>query len=162
MENSSVLLGIGLLILFVGPILYMIIAHAAKEKKTLKLLNNLAAKHHMKLDQIEVTNSLLLGLDSNSKKFLVIDPKDHTKYEVIDLKNVGQSLVSKSGHQQKVGNKSKMALTHIGLELLKNNSKEKMKEVIFYDEDDNDSMDADAQLFIANKWDNLIRKSLSA
>ena len=116
----------------------------------------------MKLDQIEVTNSLLLGLDSSSKKFLVIDPKDHSKYDVIDLKNVSQSTVSKSGHQQKIGNKSKLALTHIGLELLKNNSKEKIKEVVFYDENDNDSMDADAQLFIANKWDNLIRKNLSA
>ncbi|WP_010227434.1 hypothetical protein [Gillisia marina] len=116
----------------------------------------------MKLDQIEVTNSLLLGLDSNTKKFLVIDPKDHSKYEVIDLKNVSKSLVSKSGHQQKIGNKSKLALTHIGLELLRNNSAEKIKEVVFYDEDDNDSLDADAQLFIANKWDNLIRKNLSA
>jgi len=162
MENSSVLMGIGLLILFVGPIIYMIIAHAAKEKKTIKLLNTLATQHQMKLDQIEVTNSLLLGLDSSSKKFLVIDPKDHTKYDVIDLKNVSQSLLSKSGHQQKIGNKSKMALTHIGLDLLKSNSKEKIKEVVFYDEDDNDSMDADAQLFIANKWDNLIRKNLSA
>ncbi len=162
MENTSVLMGIGLLILFVGPILYMIIAHATKEKKTLKLLNNLAAQHQMKLDQIEVTNSLLLGLDSNTKKFLVIDPKDHSKYEVIDLKNVNKSLVSKTGHQQKIGNKSKLALTHIGLELLRNNSNEKVKEVVFYDEDDNDSLDADAQLFIANKWDNLIRKNLSA
>jgi hypothetical protein len=155
-------MGVGLLILFVGPILYMIILHAAKEKNTLKALNNLATQHQMKLDQIEVSNSLLLGLDSNSKKFLAIDPKDHTKYEVIDLKNVSQSLVVKSGHQQKVGNKSKLALTHIGLELLKNNSKEKMKEVIFYDEEDNDSLDADVQLMIANKWDNLIRKNLSA
>ncbi|TVZ26394.1 hypothetical protein JM83_1351 [Gillisia sp. Hel_I_86] len=162
MENASVLMGIGLLALFVGPILYMIVAHAAKEKRTLKLLNKLAAQHQMKLDQIEVTNSLLLGLDSSSKKFLVIDPKDHSKYDVIDLKNVSQSTVSKSGHQQKIGNKSKLALTHIGLELLKNNSKEKIKEVVFYDENDNDSMDADAQLFIANKWDNLIRKNLSA
>ncbi len=39
--------------------------------------------------------------------------------------------------EQKIGNKNKLALTHIGLELLKNNSKEKMKEVVFYDEDDN-------------------------
>ncbi|TXD93560.1 hypothetical protein ES724_09915 [Gillisia hiemivivida] len=116
----------------------------------------------MKLDQIEITNSLLLGLDSTTKKFLVIDPKDHTKYEVIDLKSVGQSVVAKSGHQQKIGNKNKLALTHIGLELLKNNSKEKVKEVIFYDEDDNDSLDADAQLFMANKWDKLIKSNLSA
>ena len=162
MEKASVLMGIGLLALFVGPILYMIVAHAAKEKRTLKLLNSLATQHQMKLDQIEVNNSLLLGLDSNSKKFLVIDPKDHSKYEVIDLKNVSQSLVSTSGHQHKIGNKNKLALTHIGLDLLKKNSKEKIKEVVFYDEDDNDSMDADAQLFIANKWDNLIRKNLSA
>lgn len=162
MENASVIMGVALLALFVGPILYIIVNHSLKENRVKKRLNSLAAEHNMKLDQIEVTNSLLLGLDSNTKKFLVIDPKDHSKYELIDLKDVGKSLVSKSGHQQKIGNKTTMALTHIGLELLKNNSKEKLKEVVFYDEDDNDSMDADAQLFIANKWDNLIRKNLSA
>jgi hypothetical protein len=127
-----------------------------------KKLNELATQHQMKLDQIEITNSLLLGLDSTTKKFLVIDPKDHSKYEVIDLKQVGQSVVAKTGNQQKIGNKNKLALTHIGLELLKNSSREKIKEIIFYDEDDNDSMDADAQLFIANKWDKLIKSNLSA
>jgi len=162
MENSSAIMGIALLALFVVPIIYMILSQAAKEKKVNKLLHSLATKHNMKLDQIEITNSLLLGLDSTTKKFLVIDPTDHSKYDVIDLKNIGQSVVAKSGHQQKIGDKNKLALTHIGLELLKNNSKEKVKEVIFYDEDDNDSLDADAQLFMANKWDNLIRKNLSA
>jgi hypothetical protein len=140
----------------------MIVSHSSKEKRVKKRLHGLATEHNMKLDQIEITNSLLLGLDSTTKKFLVIDPKDHAKYEVIDLKNVGQSVVAKSGHQQKIGNKNKLALTHIGLELLKNNSKEKVKEVIFYDEDDNDSLDADAQLFMANKWDKLIKSNLSA
>lgn len=162
MENASVLMGITLLTLFVGPIIYMIVLHASKEKKVTKKLNLLATQHQLKLDQIEITNSLLLGLDSTSKKFLVIDPQDHTKYEVIDLKNVGQSVVAKTGHQQKIGNKNKLALTHIGLELLKNSSKEKISEIVFYDEDDNDSLDADAQLFIANKWNNLIKSNLSA
>lgn len=162
MENASAIMGIALLALFVGPIVFMIIKHSTKEKRTKKNLYRLATENQMNLDQVEITNSLILGLDSNTKKFLVIDPKDQTKYEVIDLKKVGQSVVAKSGHQQKIGNKNKLALTHIGLELLKNNSKEKMKEVVFYDEDDNDSLDADTQLFIANKWDGLIRKNLSA
>lgn len=162
MENSSAIMGIALLALFVVPIIYMIVSQSTKEKKVNKRLHSLATEHNMKLDQIEITNSLLLGLDSTTKKFLVIDPTDHLKYEVIDLKNIGQSVVTKSGHQQKIGDKNKLALTHIGLELLKNNSKEKVKEVIFYDEDDNDSLDADIQLFIANKWDGLIRKNLSA
>ena len=162
MENVSAIIGITLLALFVGPILFMIVNHSAKEKRTKKRLYSLAAENQMKLDQVEITNSLILGLDSNTKKFLVVDSKDQTKYEVIDLKNVGQSFIAKSGHQQKIGDKSKLALTRIGLELLKNNSKEKMKEIVFYDEDDNDSMDADTQLFKATKWDNLIRKSLPA
>lgn len=162
MENASAIMGIALLALFVGPILFMIVNHSAKEKRTKKRLYSLAAENQMKLDQVEITNSLILGLDSNTKKFLVVDSKDQTKYEVIDLKNVGQSFIAKSGHQQKIGDKSKLALTRIGLELLKNNSKEKMKEIVFYDEDDNDSMDADTQLFKATKWDNLIRKSLPA
>ncbi len=162
MENSSAIMGIVLLALFIGPVIYMIVSHSAKEKSIEKKLHKLATEHNMKLDQIEITNSLLLGLDSTTKKFLIIDPKDYTKYEVIDLKNVGQSVVAKSGQQQKIGNQNKLALTHIGLELLKNNSKEKVKEVVFYDEDDNDSLDADAQLFMANKWDKLIKSNLSA
>lgn len=162
MENSSAIMGIVLLALFVGPIVFMIVKHSRKEKKVKKRLNSLASENNMNLDQIEVTNSLILGLDSNSKKFLIIDSKDHSKYDVIDLMKVGQSVVAKTGHQTKIGNKNKLALTHIGLELLNSNSKEKVKEVIFYDEDDNDSLDADIQLFIANKWDGLIRKNLSA
>ena len=162
MENASAIMGIALLALFVGPIIFMIVNHSAKEKRTKKRLHSLAAENKMKLDQVEITNSLILGLDSDNKKFLVVDPNDHNKYEVIDLKKVGQSFVAKTGHQQKVGNKNKLALTRIGLELLKNNSKEKVKEIIFYDEDDNDSLDADTQLFKATKWDDLIRKNLSA
>lgn len=162
MENASAIMGIALLALFVGPIIFIIINHSAKEKKVKKRLYSLATENQMKLDQVEITNSLLLGLDSTAKKFLVLDPTDHSKYDVIDLKNVGQSFVSKIGNQQKIGNKTKLALTRIGLELLKNNSKEKMKEIVFYDEDDNDSLDAEAQLFKATKWDDLIKKNLSA
>ena len=162
MENASAIMGIALLALFVGPIIFMIVNHSAKEKRTKKRLYSLAAENQMKLDHVEITNSLVLGLDSNSKKFLVVDPIDPSNFEVIDLKKVGQSVVAKTGHQQKIGNKNKLALTRIGLELLKNNSKEKVKEIIFYDEDDNDSLDADIQLFKATKWDDLIRKNLSA
>jgi hypothetical protein len=48
------------------------------------------------------------------------------------------------------------------LELLKNNPKQKVTEIVFYDEDDETNMDADVQLVLAKKWENLIRPNLSA
>ncbi|MCF4100533.1 hypothetical protein L1I30_02525 [Gillisia sp. M10.2A] len=160
MDNSSATIGLLLLVAFIGPILFMIYKQSNKDKKRLKELKNLSAQHNMNLDHIELSNLLILGLDSKSKKLIVMEPENNMSFNVIDLQDT-TGHISQKGIPLPNAPKNKTAITHISLELLKN-KKEKVTEIVFYDEDDNNSLNAETQLFIAGKWEKLISTSLSA
>lgn len=162
MDTSSIAIGVILMLLFIGPIIYLIIKQNSKDKSRLKNLKSLGSQNQMNLDEIELTNGLMLGLDSKSKKLLVVESQNNMQYDVIDLKNVNLSHVSKKAQPKVNGKKDEVAVTHISLELLKNKPREIITEIIFYDEDDNSSYNADAQMSLANKWDRLIRANISA
>ena len=162
MENASVAIGIALLFLFIGPILFMIFKQSTKEKKHLSSLKKYSAEHQLNLDEIELTNLFLLGIDQNAKKLIVVEPQRNMEYNVIDLKNINDSFISKKTIPIPGATKNKTAVTHISLELMKNNPKQRVSEITFYDEDDNASLNSDAQLFLANKWNDLIQRNLSA
>ena len=161
MDTSSIAIGVILMLLFVGPILYLIIKQNSKDKSKLKNLKSLSDQHQMELDEIEITNGLMLGLDIKSKKLLVVEPQNNMQYDVIDLKKINLSHISKKG-EPKVNGGKELSVTHISLELIKNKPREIVTEIIFYDEDDNSSYNADTQLSLANKWDRLIRANISA
>ena len=162
MENASVAIGIALLLLFIGPILFMIFRQSAKEKKHLSSLKKYSEEHKMNLDEMELTNLFLLGIDQNAKKLIVVEPQRNMEYNVIDLKNINQSFISKKTIPVPGASLNKTAVTHISLELMKNNPRERVSEITFYDEDDNASLNADSQLYLANKWNDLIQRNLSA
>lgn len=161
MDTSSIAIGVILMMLFIGPILYLIIKQNSKDKTRLKNLKSLGAQNQMDLDEIEVTNGVWLGLDKKSKKLLVVEPDKNMQYDVIDLKKITQSHVSKKGLPQPKGGKNEIAITRISLDLLKNNPREIVTEITFYDENDNSSYNADTQMSLANKWDRLIRANIS-
>lgn len=162
MDTSSIAIGVILMLLFVGPIVYLIIKQNSKDKTKLKNLKSLSAQNQMDLDEIELTNGLMLGLDSKSKKLLVVEPNNNMQYDVIDLNKVNLSHVSKKGQPKVNGKKDELAVTHISLELLKNKPREIVTEIVFYDEEDNSSYNAETQMSLANKWDRLIRANISA
>ena len=97
MDTSSIAIGVILMLLFVGPIIYLIIKQNSKDKTRLKNLKSLGSQNQMELDEIELTNSVWLGLDSKSKKLLVVEPDNNMQYDVIDLKKINQRHVSKKG-----------------------------------------------------------------
>ncbi len=162
MDTSSIAIGVILMLLFVGPIIYLIIKQNSKDKTRLKNLKSLSQQNQMELDEFELTNGVMLGLDSKSKKLLVVKHENNMEYDIIDLKKVNLSHVSKKGLPKPNGGKNEQSITHISLDLLKNNPREKVTEITFYDEDDNSSYNADTQMSLANKWDRLIRANISA
>ncbi len=162
MDTSSIAIGVILIFLFVGPIMYMILKQNNRDKNRLKNLKNISKQHELELTDIELTNALLLGLDSKAKKLVVVEPLNNMQYNIIDLKGIKVSHVSKKGLPQVNGTKGNPAITHISLDLLKNNSKENATEIVFYDEDDDTSYNAETQMFLANKWDRLIRSNIPA
>ena len=116
----------------------------------------------MTLDHYELSNSLLLGLDSKSKKLIVVEPQNVIEFDVFDLSKIDVSAISKKSHAETNKNSGKEPLIRVCLELIKNDPKQKVAEIVFYDEDDERNMDADVQLVLAKKWDELIRMNLSA
>ena len=54
MEVSTTLMGLLLLALFMGPILYIIIRNKSKEKKRLQEFLKTGASHQMQLDVYEI------------------------------------------------------------------------------------------------------------
>ena len=162
MDFKSVEIGIALVLLFIVPIFYMIYRQSTKDKRRLKKLKDLSAQNQMTLDHYELSNSLLLGLDSSSKKLIVVEPKNAMEFDVIDLSKINVSAIAKRSDAETNKHTGKAPIIKICLELIKNNPKQKVNEIVFYDEDDETNMDADVQLVLANKWDKLIRMNLSA
>ena len=162
MDFKSVEIGIVLILLFIAPILYMIYWQSTKDKRRLKKLKDLSAQNQMTLDNYELSNSLLLGLDSSSNNLIIVEPQNAMEFDVIDLSKIDVSTIAKKSLSETNKHTGKAPLIRICLELLKNNPKQKVTEIVFYDENDETNMDADVQLVLAKKWDELIRMNLSA
>jgi len=162
MEFNSVAIGVVLILMFVVPILYMIYRQSTKDKRRLKKLKDLGTQNQMTLDHYELSNSLLLGLDSKSKKLIVVEPQKAMEFDVVDLSKINVSAIAKRNDAETNKHTGKVPIIRISLELIKNNPKQKVAEIVFYDEDDETNMDADVQLVLAKKWDELIRMNLSA
>jgi hypothetical protein len=154
MDTASASIGIILLILFVGPVAYIIWQQIAKDRKRLQQLKKFEKENGLKLDQVELTPSLLLGLDSAAKKLVVIDTLGNNEQQVIDLKGVHRSQVKKSTNPESPGESS--ALTYVSLELL-NGRPGNTTQIVFYDENKDTGHDVATQLSLANKWEVLIK-----
>lgn len=131
MDKSSIAIGIFLLILFIGPILYMILNQSRANRKRLKNLETLSLQNQMKLDQTELTNSLLLGLDSTSRKLIIVEPQNIVQYDIIDLSNVNSSSIFTKTIPQTNGNKNNPAITSISVILSRKSPKERVTEIVF-------------------------------
>jgi len=155
MDNSSTLIGLGLLLLFVGPIFYLIYSQNKKERKKFKLFKQIAAENNLQLDFTEFSKILILGLDSTSRKLLYVEPINNHQSLIIDLKTIKTCEINTIDFPHRPGK-----INFISLHLKPKDNKS-LIEITFYDEDDNISMDADIEMQLAQKWSNLIRRQLS-
>ena len=144
-----------MLLLFVGPIMFLLIKQNKKEKAKLSKFKALSQENNLNPETVELTNDLILGLDSKAKKLLVIEPQNNNQHRVVDLTKIKKSKVSTVDIPNRAGK-----INHVSLELFGKNERDRVAEIIFYDEDDNENLDADARLVIANKWDTIIKRAI--
>ncbi len=157
MDTASTLIGLGLLALFMLPILFLIWQQNTKEKTRLKSLKEISSKNNLNTDTVEVSATLFLGLDSKLKKLLVIEPTNNMQHRVLDLSEIKNTKVSTLQFAEN-NNYTK----RISLDLSGNFQGKKLTEIIFYDEDDNENNDASERLIVANKWNRIITEKISA
>ncbi len=152
MELNSVLVGITILFVIFGPIIYFIITHSASEKKVKKTFSNLAKNQYIIPNQIDIIGSLIIGIDTTTKK-LVYSKKEslENNFEIIDLKILKDCNVKTLQHTSKT-------LDWIGLEILEGNLR---KEIAFYIENNPDGILGSPFecLESAKRWEQSIRLS---
>ncbi len=160
MNNTSLLIGSILFGLFMFPILYVLIKQNSNEKKHRKFLQKISEEHHLKFDKIGAYGHLSLGLDTENKKLVVVEFRGNADYDIIDLKNVSNVKITKKMLPAGYSSSKKERIIYLSLDL-ENKQASKITGITFYDEDDEESIDADIRLNDVKTWDNLIHKNLA-
>lgn len=158
MDNSSLMIGLLLLALFVIPVVYVLVKQNSKERKQQGLIKKVAAENNLNLNRLESYGNLSLGLDSKAKKLLISDFKEGFQHDIIDLKKVDQIKLSKKLLPDTYSKSKKEKIIHLSLCI--EMSASQIKEITFYDEDDEQYNDADIKLNDARKWDDILNKSM--
>lgn len=158
MDTTSLSIGIFIFLLFLTPIVYLMLNQASAINKRKKIIKRIASAHQLELNHQEFYPHFALGLDTKNKKLLIFEAED--AYDIIPLDQVKDSHLSKKLTNEFYKNQKKERIVHLSLELI-NKLNEKITEIVFYDEQSEDINDAQAQLFIARKWDNLIHASMT-
>ena len=157
MELSYVILGIVLLLVFVGPMFYLVINQSAGEKKKLKKLTLLSQKNQLSLDETEILSPVSLGLDKTSKKLVVIQQAKPRKELALDLKELQSCKVVKltAGNSPSEGLDETL---EINLLLKKASGAEEC--IHFYQDEHDSAAEKERLLSAANRWQGLIAASI--
>lgn len=157
METSSLLLGILLLSLFVGPMFYLAVNQNAQEKKKRKSLILLSQKNQAQLDETEYLSPVSLGLDKASKKLVVIQQTKPRKEIILDLKEVSSCSLLKLTSE----NTPSETLDEVQEILLLLRTASGAEESIpFYQDEHDSAAERESLLSAASKWQNLISNTL--
>ena len=157
MDTISTLIGLGLLAVFMLPILYLIWQQNNKEKNRLNELKKISIENNLTTDTVEISANLLLGLDSKANKLLIIEPANNMQHRVLDLNKIKNSKVNSHPFPE-----NQKLIKSVSLDLSEENRNQKPTEIIFYDEDDNENNSASERLIAAQKWQRIISTKLSA
>ncbi|MEO2128747.1 MAG: hypothetical protein ABGW91_11315 [Christiangramia sp.] len=158
MDITSLIIGLGLFVLFMFPIVYVLVKQNSKERKQAKALKKIAAENQLELDVINIYGSLALGLDTRNKRLIRIEEGAHEATEVIDLTTVSSVNLSKKSENIVINKIKKDRIQKLSLDL--QNGQQQVSEIIFYSEEDEDDIDAEIRLNDARKWDDLLRKAM--
>lgn len=158
MDITSLSIGVFLFAVFMLPVVYLLIHQKANKNRTLKNLNEIASNNQLHLDRAESFGDFSLGLDSSNRKLIVME-YDSKNSKIIDLKKVNHVRIAKKSETSFSGNIKKEKLVQIALEL-EGNKRSSLAQVLFYNEDDYASTDADIRLNEAKRWEDLIQKNL--
>ncbi|WBL22446.1 hypothetical protein [Zunongwangia sp. HRR-M8] len=160
MDTYSTIIGLGLFILFIGPILFVLYRQSVKDVRNKKALKDLAKEHNLNLDYTEISNSLVLGLDKKQHKLLVMEPFNAMQHQIIDLSQITKSSIIKRSVSFIHNDSRKNKVIQVSVELKAKSDLKQVTEILFYDEDGVENDDMETRLFTASRWNELIQANL--
>ncbi len=158
MDIVSVEIGVGLLLLFVVPVIYAVTAQSRKEKKTIKKVEEFCGKNNIKLTSTDIFQTLFIGIDED-KKYLATSmvPVKEEHVDGFDLKQVRSCNVAKI-EVPKVGQPKAKSILSVAIELHFHDKNKESHKIVFFD----DEMGIDPHLSVkeATEWCAKIQKNL--
>ncbi|UAB81887.1 hypothetical protein INR76_03775 [Marixanthomonas sp. SCSIO 43207] len=153
METSSTLIGLAIVLIFMGPIILIVIKSSSTEKRLKKNLQTLSSKNDVSIHTSEIIGNTIIGLDESIHKLVFSNTNRLTDaFKTVDLNTVKECKVT-------TFKESKKPITRVAIELI--NSRDS-HEIIFYEEDDesNPATDVAVCLNRANYWEKTINRQL--
>jgi hypothetical protein len=159
MDIVSIELGLGLLLLFVGPVIYAVTSQSRKEKQTIKKVEALCGSQNIKITKSAIFQSLFLGIDEQSR-YLVTTPVPVKEskidlFPIIDLKSVNLLKVE----TPKPGQPKAKTIEKIAIELVFKDKQKSSHNIVFFD--DEIGLDPYQSANQATEWVEEIKKQLT-
>lgn len=159
MDIVSIELGIGMLLLFVVPIVYAVTNQSRKEKKTIKKVETLCGSSAVKLTSSAIFNTLFIGIDENSKHLVTSSvPVKEEHIDLFPLKDIKACNLFKL-EVPKAGQPKATTIEKVAIELIFKNKEKKNHHIIFFD--DEVGIEPHASVNEASGWVTLIQKNLN-
>lgn len=155
MDLTSTLIGLGILMLFIGPVIFLIVNQNRKINSKKRKLMKYAEENNLHLSVIDIEPGVLLGLDKTKKKLIFAEPKNDYQFFLINLHEISTVKIQTIDFPEREGKMNFISLIFSG-----KTKKEKTGEIIFYDENDDAAPDAEVQYQSAKKWRNIIQNQL--
>lgn len=156
MDLTTILIGLGFLLVFIGPVITLFIIQKNKQKAKTRKLFEISKEHNLSPEVVETTSMIALGLDSNAKQMVVVEPRRNDSFEVVDLQDVKSCRIRTSG-----ASNGQNSYTYVGIDLISKEKGNKDLELTFYDDEEELNLTAEAELLRARKWQELLEKHLA-
>lgn len=158
MDLISIEMGIGMLLLFVIPIVYAVTNQSRKEKKTIKKVETLCGSGNVKLTTSAIFHTLFIGIDENSKTLVTSSvPVNEEHIDVFPLKEVKVCNLLKV-QTPKPGQPKTSTIEKVAIEITFKDKNRKNHQIVFFD--DEVGMDSLASANQASVWVTLIQENL--
>lgn len=158
MDLISVELGIGLLLLFVIPVVYVITQQSQKEKKTIKKVEDLCKSKSIKLNETGIFQSLFIGIDENSGYLVTSSvPVKESQIEIFLVNSINKVHLIKE-LAPKTSQSKTIVIEKVAIELQFKSKETPSHQIVFFDEEV--GANAHQSAYEASKWIELIKKHL--
>ena len=154
MSRETTLIGIILLLVFIGPVIFILFQQKLKQNKKRKILKNLSDEHNLFFDYKEITGLYILGLDSKAGKLVYLQPEASDNYKLIEL---NENTTCHLDYKETANSHKELIALKIG----NKNKQLPQEQIIFYDDASDTNMVSEVQFIIAKKWDKIIKDNLN-
>lgn len=135
MDIVSIEIGVGLLLLFVVPVIYAVTNQSRKEKKTIKKMEALCGSKAIKLSSTDIFQGLFIALDENSKYLVTSSvPVKEDQVTVYNLKDIRACNLVKN-EVPKAGQPKAKIIESVAIEIIFRDKDKPKEHIVFFDDD---------------------------